>query len=129
MTQVVVIMSQKMDSNHSPNLTLPFSTPGECVCNDIGEGRARFSYIPPTGEEFENLPVIVSQLNPLVYVHNVTDLLLEGVSFKHASSAGISNLGRNSTALLKSQQTFQQTFQQSFQYYRVSHPTIKNAVC
>ena len=33
--------------------------------------------------------------------------------------------GRNSIALLKSQQTFQQTFQQSFQYYRVSHTTIK----
>ena len=33
--------------------------------------------------------------------------------------------GRNSIALLKSQQTFQQTFQQSFQYYRLSHTTIK----
>ena len=33
--------------------------------------------------------------------------------------------GRNSIALLKSQQNFQQTFQQSFQYYRVSHTTIE----
>ena len=39
------------------------------------------------------------------------------------------NQGRNSIALLKSQQTFQQTFQQSFQYYRGSiQLDIENSV-
>ena len=75
--------------------------PGECVCNEIGEGQARFSYIPPTGEEFENLPVVVSQINPVVSVYNVTDLLLEGITFQHASSGGFSNLDYGNAAALK----------------------------
>ena len=57
-----------------------------------------------------------------VQVFAVQGALLMGLS-KYAGSFAM--LGRNSIALLKSQQTFQQTFQQSFQYYRVSHTTIK----
>ena len=60
---------------------------------------ARFSYIPPTG--LDDVPVIVSQLNPLVSVYNVTDLLIEGITFKHASSGGFSNLDIGNAAALR----------------------------
>ena len=42
--------------------------------------------------EFDNVPVVVSQVNPLVAVYNVTDLLVEGISFKHTSSDSWKNL-------------------------------------
>ena len=75
--------------------------PGECVCNEIPDGQARFSYIHPTGEEFENMPVVIAQLNPLVNVNDITDLVIEGITFKHASSAGISNLDFGNAAAVK----------------------------
>ena len=34
-------------------------SPGECVCNELGDGTAQFSYIHPEGPEFEGLPVTV----------------------------------------------------------------------
>ena len=65
--------------------------PGECVCNDIGDGTSQFSYIHPEGSEFEDLPVIISQLSPLINFNKVTDVHIEGLEFKHASSGGVTN--------------------------------------
>ena len=55
----------------------------------------------PPGAEFENVPVVVSQVNPLVAAYNVTDLLIEGISFKHASSDTYKNLDFGNEAALR----------------------------
>ena len=72
------------------NLAL-LDIPGECVCNDMGDGTAQFSYIPPEGPEFEGLPVIVAKLNPLINSVGATDVLMEGIQFSHSSSDGAIN--------------------------------------
>ena len=54
-------------------------------------------------------------------------LSLQLANFQVKSSRNkIITLGRNSTALLKSQQTFQQTFLQSFQYYTTIKTLLKS---
>ena len=47
------------------------------------------------------MPVVVSQVNPLVAVYNVTDLIVEGISFKHASSDSWKNLDFGNAAALR----------------------------
>ena len=67
-----------------------------------------------------------AEVDVVLLVARVADPLLEledAPAVLAPDGGGLDVLGRNSMALLKSQQTFQQTFQQSFQYYRVSHTT------
>ena len=62
--------------------------PGEYVCNDLGDGRAQFSYIPLEAQD-PDLNVAVSQLQGLVNINQATNILLEGFLFERSSSMGV----------------------------------------
>ena len=57
-------------------------SPGECVCNELGDGTAQFSYIHPEGPEFEGLPVVMAKFNPMINSVGASDVLLEGLQFR-----------------------------------------------
>ena len=98
--------------------------------------KALFDF-PTTGEsKQESSSVRLEDVTPetledvLDILKDPTDEALQPEKFRPRSSyfeilGAAAFLGRNSIALLKSQQAFQQTIQQSFQHYRVYHTTIK----
>ena len=57
-------------------------SPGECVCNELGDGTAQFSYIHPEGSDFEGLPVVMAKFNPMINSVGASDVLLEGIQFR-----------------------------------------------
>ena len=66
-------------------------TAGEAVCNDIGNGNSKFSYIPPADSQLDGMPVVISQLSPLMNLNKVSNVNIEGIIFKHSSSDGVIN--------------------------------------
>ena len=65
--------------------------PSECVCNEVDENIAKFSYIQPDDPQLQNMPVVISQLTLLLNLNRVSDVHIEGIIFKHSSSGGVIN--------------------------------------
>ena len=60
------------------NLAL-LDTASECVCNDLGNDLSRFSYIPPADSQLDGMPVVISQLSPLMNLNKVSNMNIEGI--------------------------------------------------
>ena len=80
------------------NLAL-LEAPGECVCNDLGEGLSKFSYIPPNGSE--NLPVIVSQLQWILDMNSANYVRIQGIKLQHSSSGGVDGYNYGSESAVR----------------------------
>ena len=71
--------------------------PAEYVCNDLGNGKAKFSFIPPKDVGSESL--IMSKLETILELYGTKSVTLKGLKFQHTAFYGTDDFNTIQSAI------------------------------